>query len=307
MDEITGRWQTLSLTEKEDLRLTLDSDDDEGDQQYGAWLRGEPERAGAWIRSEPVRGSKQGTKPADKSGAPSHGGEEGPPGRSSGNKERKGPQPPKESISQPNYFGPQIPKSQEGERSTFLAQLPGMDLHAQGKTCMDSGLTIEGLNESFRKEVNAKVDVGPTTSTIPKMWTQSTGSAWKRSGGKHKAVLHEVPIVTIIGSKRSNDTFMVDTAEWETNGKRVRSRLDRGLATSTWLDYFPMYTVSHFMGSISDHLALVVNTATCQGMKRRRKVVRRFEEKWATLPVCEDIIRNSWQQQTSRGSPMFLL
>ena len=30
MDEITGQWQTLSLTEKEDLRLTLDSDDDEG-------------------------------------------------------------------------------------------------------------------------------------------------------------------------------------------------------------------------------------------------------------------------------------
>ncbi len=30
MDEITGRWQTLSLTEKEDLRLTLDSDDDKG-------------------------------------------------------------------------------------------------------------------------------------------------------------------------------------------------------------------------------------------------------------------------------------
>lgn len=30
MDEITGRWQTLSLTDKEDQRLTLDSDEEEG-------------------------------------------------------------------------------------------------------------------------------------------------------------------------------------------------------------------------------------------------------------------------------------
>ena len=30
MDEITGQWQTLSLTDKEDQRLTLDSDEEEG-------------------------------------------------------------------------------------------------------------------------------------------------------------------------------------------------------------------------------------------------------------------------------------
>ena len=91
------------------------------------------------------------------------------------------------------------------------------------------------------------------------------------------------------------------------NDTNIQGRLNRVLATSAWLDYFPMYTVSHFMGSISDHLALVVNTNTGQGVQRWKKVVRRFEEKWATLPACEDIIRDSWQQRTSRGSPMFLL
>jgi hypothetical protein len=85
------------------------------------------------------------------------------------------------------------------------------------------GPLLEGLSESTRKGLNEQIKVDPTTSNFPKMWTQSTGSTWKRSGGKHKSALHEVPIFTITGSKRSNDTFMVDTAEWEINGKRVRS------------------------------------------------------------------------------------
>ena len=155
------------------------------DQQYGAWLRGEPERVGAWSCSESVRFGKQSTKQADKSGASRHGGEERSPRRSSGKKEKTGPKPPKESISIPKYFGSQIPKSQECEKSTFFEQLPVVDLHTQGKMSMDlgpnkaGGPPLEGLSESTRKGLNEQIEVDPTTSNFPKMWTRSTGSTWK--------------------------------------------------------------------------------------------------------------------------------
>ena len=87
----------------------------------------------------------------------------------------------------------------------------------------------------------------------------------------------------------------------------IQGRLDRALATSPWLDFFPTYIVTHCPSSISDHLAIVVNTAPIAGFRRQRKVLRRFEEKWATLLACEEVIRGSWQQQTSMGIPTYVL
>jgi hypothetical protein len=40
--------------------------------------------------------------------------------------------------------------------------------------------------------------------------------------------------------------------------EHIQVRLDRALATSTWLDFFPHYSVVHSAGMVSDHLALVV-------------------------------------------------
>uniref|UniRef100_A0A2N9HN71 Reverse transcriptase domain-containing protein n=1 Tax=Fagus sylvatica TaxID=28930 RepID=A0A2N9HN71_FAGSY len=87
----------------------------------------------------------------------------------------------------------------------------------------------------------------------------------------------------------------------------VQGRLDRALATSTWLDWFPQYSVTHCPGSVSDHLAVVVLTKTQQGVQRQKKWLKRFEEKWATHPACEEVIRSSWNQQVDVGSPMFQL
>jgi hypothetical protein len=102
---------------------------------------------------------------------------------------------------------------------------------------------------------------------------------------------HDRPVRQILDFQEAvNMCFFIDLRfqgpryTWNNNrdnDANIQGRLDRVLATSAWLDYFPMYTVSHFMGSISDHLALVVNTNTGQGVQRRKKVVRRFEEKWA--------------------------
>lgn len=87
----------------------------------------------------------------------------------------------------------------------------------------------------------------------------------------------------------------------------VQGRLDRAMATATWLECFPAYKVTHVAGTVSDHLALLVSLKARQGTQRRKKVVRRFEEKWATVPACEEVIRSAWQQTVTGGSPMFEL
>uniref|UniRef100_A0A2N9HCL8 Reverse transcriptase domain-containing protein n=1 Tax=Fagus sylvatica TaxID=28930 RepID=A0A2N9HCL8_FAGSY len=89
--------------------------------------------------------------------------------------------------------------------------------------------------------------------------------------------------------------------------ENIQGRLDRALATSAWMDWFPNYNVTHCPGSVSDHLALVVITKAKPAVQRRQKWVKRFEEKWATHPACEEIIRSSWNQQAAVGSPMFQL
>ena len=97
---------------------------------------------------------------------------------------------------------------------------------------------------------------------------------------------------------------------WNNNrddAANIQGRLDRALATSAWLDWFPTYSVSHCPGSVSDHLALVVLTKAKQVGHCRRKRIKRFKEKWATHPACEEIIRSSWNQQADVGSPMFQL
>ncbi len=87
----------------------------------------------------------------------------------------------------------------------------------------------------------------------------------------------------------------------------IQGRLDRALATAPWLDFFPRYSVSHLSVSVSDHLALVVSTVSGTFTSRRKKIVRRFEEKWATNPDCEKLIQESWMQPVNVGSPMFQL
>ena len=70
--------------------------------------------------------------------------------------------------------------------------------------------------------LNGRVDV-ESANISPKYRKKATGPTWKRIVGKPRSVLHDVPIFSITSSKRSNDAIMVDTDEWATDGKRVRS------------------------------------------------------------------------------------
>ncbi|GMY36548.1 hypothetical protein FCV25MIE_31790 [Fagus crenata] len=87
----------------------------------------------------------------------------------------------------------------------------------------------------------------------------------------------------------------------------MQGRLDHALAIDTWLECFPAYTVTHVAGTVSDHLALLVSLKSRQGNHRTKRVVRRFEEKWAMVPACEEVIWTTWQQTVTGGSPIFEL
>jgi len=42
-------------------------------------------------------------------------------------------------------------------------------------------------------------------------------------------------------------------------------------------------------------------------MEEGKKIPKRFEERWATHPECESIIREAWNREAHLGSPMFRL
>ena len=87
----------------------------------------------------------------------------------------------------------------------------------------------------------------------------------------------------------------------------VRARLDRALATSSWLEWFSNIVVFHGISSYSDHAPIIVHIVEGGPHCRQKRRSRRFEEKWATHPDCEAIIQNAWRQVTPAGSPMFVL
>lgn len=89
--------------------------------------------------------------------------------------------------------------------------------------------------------------------------------------------------------------------------ENIQVRLDRALATSTWLDFFPNYSVVHSAGMVSGHLALVVQLGARQRRPQRSMKIRRFEEKWVTKAECEEVVREAWNKPVQHGSPMFML
>ena len=77
----------------------------------------------------------------------------------------------------------------------------------------------------------------------------------------------------------------------------VQGRLDRACATLDWRERFPHAVVNHLQVSYSDHdpIFLIINGSADN--TRRKKIPKRFEEKWATHPECEAIIREVWSRE----------
>ena len=92
--------------------------------------------------------------------------------------------------------------------------------------------------------------------------------------------------------------FRGSTYTWDNYRKdlaNVRARLDRALATSSWLEWFSNTLVFHGISSYFNHAPIIVHIVEGGPCYRQKRRPRRFEEKWATHPDCEAIIQNVWR------------
>ncbi|KAL0011089.1 hypothetical protein SO802_006197 [Lithocarpus litseifolius] len=87
----------------------------------------------------------------------------------------------------------------------------------------------------------------------------------------------------------------------------VQESLDRTYANNEWRAIFPRAKLSHLQVSYSNHVPLLISTTEPINPKRRKRLPRRFEEKWVTHSDCEKVIREAWEGQFRNGSPMFVL
>jgi exonuclease III len=87
----------------------------------------------------------------------------------------------------------------------------------------------------------------------------------------------------------------------------VQKRLDRALATASWLEWFSLSSVSHVLCSHSDHVPIMVQLDVSSSYHRPKRRPRKFEEKWALYPECEMIVQEVWAEVTVQGSPMYIV
>ena len=87
----------------------------------------------------------------------------------------------------------------------------------------------------------------------------------------------------------------------------VQERLDRACATVEWRELFPHSKVTHLHAAYLDHVPILLTTQGATHSTRGEKIPKRFEEKWASHPECEQIIMEAWNGTNPTGSPMFRL
>jgi hypothetical protein len=75
--------------------------------------------------------------------------------------------------------------------------------------------------------------------------------------------------------------------------ENIKERLDRGLATPSWVYLHPEFSLVHLPGHNSDHNPITLNTNTSSSFLPRPF---RFEEFWSLDPSCGQVIETAWQK-----------
>lgn len=73
------------------------------------------------------------------------------------------------------------------------------------------------------------------------------------------------------------------------DGKQIRERLDRALASVEWVNLFPRARLHHLTNAASDHSPLLLRLDIRLSKKRMKKLFR-FESMWLKEPQCEEIV-----------------
>ena len=76
------------------------------------------------------------------------------------------------------------------------------------------------------------------------------------------------------------------------DGHSIRTRLDRCMATNSWLQKFPRTRVHHLNCMSSDHSPLLINLSGMPELRKKRCF--RFEEMWLSDPTCGDMVEEVW-------------
>ena len=66
--------------------------------------------------------------------------------------------------------------------------------------------------------------------------------------------------------------------------------LEKACATLEWRAMFPHAKIIHLQSTYSDHIPILINLSRLNQKCKKRKIPRRFEEKWMCQPGCEEVI-----------------
>ncbi len=172
-------------------------------QPYGVWMRGESERGG---RRFPNAQSSQGDQSWHAGKNPTSEG-----GRPEGRMERREATEMSKASQDSLNPGPVLMPIMVRDLSTIVENFTEFDLASQRNACksfapyVNSGTVLEGTNKeqfisaaTFKGPLNAGVDKDPTTTILPK--NKLSGTTWKRSTGRKKLMLYEIPVFHITGA-----------------------------------------------------------------------------------------------------------
>ena len=125
-------------------------------------------------------------------------------------------------------------------------------------------------------------------------------SSKEKQGGIPKPLNHmEAFWATLLHCGLEDLGFQGNIFTWN-NGRHgnafVQARLDKACAMVEWKEIYPKTRVFHLQTSYSNHIPIVITTQNPTKQTRRRKVPRRFEEKWASNPQCETVIQEKQKQ-----------
>ncbi|KAA3485539.1 reverse transcriptase [Gossypium australe] len=87
---------------------------------------------------------------------------------------------------------------------------------------------------------------------------------------------------------------------WErgrVSSTNIRERLNRGVATLSWLDLFPRFQVKHLTHSFFDYCPILLDTMGAGRIDYRNNSNSfRFEAKWCLESSLEELVRGWWDE-----------
>jgi hypothetical protein len=75
--------------------------------------------------------------------------------------------------------------------------------------------------------------------------------------------------------------------------ENIKERLDRGLASPSWVHLHPNFSLIHLPALNLDHNPISLNTSTSSCYQPKPF---RFEEFWSNDPSCGQVIETTWQK-----------